>query len=76
MGLITASYVNKRPDRTQACPRPRRRPPDLSAAWSPANFDVLRHLPLDMPLPYPVWFRPSGRPISGGIQRITAVLEH
>ena len=36
--------------------------------WSPANFDVLRPLPLDTPLPSPVWFRPAGRPISGGIQ--------
>ena len=68
--LIIGSYVNKRPDRTQACPRPTagRRPCHLSAPWSPANFDVLRPLPLDTPLPSPVWFRPSGRPISGGIQ--------
>ena len=34
----------------------------------PPTFDVLRPLPFDTPLLSPVWFRPSGRPILGGIQ--------
>ena len=67
--LIIGSYVNKRtePRRARAPRRAVERvisPPP----WSPANFDVLRPLPRDTPLPSPVWFRPSGRPISGGIQ--------
>ena len=74
---ITASYVNKEARSNPGVPAPAagRRTCHLSPPWSPANFDVLRHLPLDTPLPSPVWFRPSGRPISGGIPRITAVLE-
>ena len=38
--------------------------------WPVARqLDVLRPLPFDTPLPlFAVWFRPSGRPRSGGIE--------
>ena len=62
LGLIIGGYVNKRPDRTQACPRPRRAagPCYFSALGVTCQLDVLRPLPLILS---PVWFRPSGRSI-------------
>ena len=58
-------------DRAQACPRPRRAAETRHLSTplvAHQPFDVLRPLPFDTPLLFPVWFRPSGRPILGGIQ--------
>ena len=41
---------------------------DAEALVARQPFDVLRPLSFDTPLLFPVWFRPSGRPILGGIQ--------
>ena len=47
---IIGGYVNKRPDRTRACPRPRRAagPCYFSALGVTCQLDVLRPLPLDI----------------------------
>ena len=70
--------VNKRPDRTQACPRPRRAAERVisPALWSPANFDVLRPLPPRHATPLSRVVQ-AVRPSDFGLNpRITVVLEH
>ena len=65
--------------RARPAPAPRGGPPNVSSLRPPSGRPPISMcsvpLPLDTPLPSPVWFRPSGRPILGGIQGITAVLE-